>query len=45
MGVLCHYGRGKVVYEYVWGGNHYSEGGGEVDDIFGGVWKMIFPQA
>jgi len=34
-----------VVYEHVLGGSHYSEGGGELDDILGGVWKRIFPQA
>ncbi len=37
--------RGKVVYEHVLGGSHYSEGGGELDDILGCVWELIFPQA
>jgi len=26
-------------------GVHTIEGGGELDDILGGVWKRIFPQA
>ena len=48
-GILPLYGRGKVVYEHVFGTTQAMREiilkGEEVYDILGGVWKLRFPQA
>jgi hypothetical protein len=36
---------GRWFMNMFWGVNTIVKGGGELDDIFGGVWKLIFPQA
>ncbi len=44
--VFCHYMvGGRWFMNMFWGVNTIVKRGGELNDIWGGGWKLIFPQA